>query len=209
MRKKLLPQIFLVLLLLLLLTLFLERVVFFLAHHNSSPSQAVSEKGERVVATTLPDVHPALEMKSSYSVERVIDGDTIDISFNGTKTRVRLIGINTPETVDPRRPVQCFGKEASARAKELLSGKEVFIELDPSQDRYDKYGRLLAYIYLPNGVFFNELMIKEGYAYEYTYRVPYKYQEEFKQAERDARTNKRGLWADGVCTSTTTTSISQ
>ena len=138
-------------------------------------------------------------VEDRYSVLRVVDGDTLDISFHGVKTRLRLIGINTPETVDPRRPIQCFGKEASAKAQELLLGRDVTIELDPSLDKYDKYGRLLAYVYLPDGTLFNEQMIREGYAYEYTYQLPYKYQKEFKEAQRSAKNAKRGLWADGVC----------
>ena len=115
-----------------------------------------------------------------FYISKVVDGDTIDISQGEDVIRVRLIGINSPESVDPRRPVECYGKEASQRAKELLSGKSVTIELDPSQGKYDKYGRLLAYAYLPDGTSFNQEMINEGYAYEYTYNKEYKYQKTFK-----------------------------
>ncbi len=144
-------------------------------------------------ATTTPILFPR--------VARVIDGDTIDIAMNADMKpeRVRLIGINTPETVDPRKPVECFGKEASLKMKELTEGKSVRIEGDSSQDAYDKYHRRLAYVFLLDGTFVNKEMIAEGYAYEYTYRVPYQYQEEFKAAEHSAREAGRGLWASGAC----------
>ena len=134
-----------------------------------------------------------------YCVTRVVDGDTIDLYMDGKSIRVRLLGINTPETVDPRRPVECFGEEASKKAKEILMGKYVSVEADPSQGEYDKYGRMLLYVYLPDGTFFNKMMIEVGYAHEYTYRYPYKYQQDFKVAERDARLHERGLWAAGAC----------
>lgn len=135
---------------------------------------------------------------TTAQVTHVVDGDTIDIIFNCKKERVRLIGINTPETVDPRRPVQCFGKEASDKTKSLLSGATVRIETDPTQNERDKYGRLLAYIFLDD-VNINKKLIEDGYAYEYTYGKAYKYKKEFKAVQTDAKEQKRGLWADGVC----------
>lgn len=134
-----------------------------------------------------------------YLVERVVDGDTLSIRVDGASEKLRLIGINTPETVDPRRPVECFGKEASAKAKSMLEGARVRIESDASQDTRDKYGRLLVYVFLEDGTNWNAYMIREGYAYEYTYKLPYKYQAVFKEAERAARQERRGLWADGAC----------
>jgi micrococcal nuclease len=134
-----------------------------------------------------------------YSVVKVIDGDTLTIDMHGSLETLRLIGINTPETVDPRRPVECFGKEASAKAKATLLSARVHVEADASQDVRDKYGRMLVYVFLPDGTNFNKLMIADGYAYEYTYRLPYKYQAEFKEAERTARESSKGLWADGAC----------
>jgi micrococcal nuclease len=125
---------------------------------------------------------------------RVVDGDTVVI--NGGE-KVRLIGLNTPETVDPKRPVECFGPEASSEAKKILTGQTVRLETDPSQDARDKYGRLLAYVFLEDGTNFDEFMIENGYGYEYTYRTAYKYQKEFKAAEKEAQANGRGLWA--VC----------
>ena len=124
--------------------------------------------------------------------------------MNGTNVTIRLIGVDTPETVDPRKPVQCFGKEASDKAKQMLTGQRVRIEEDPSQGTYDKYGRLLAYIFLPDGTLFDEYLIAEGYGHEYTYDTPYKYQKEFRAAETDARVEKKGLWANDTCAGNTT-----
>lgn len=138
-------------------------------------------------------------------VVRVIDGDTIEVSINNNIERVRIIGINTPETVDPRKSVECFGREASKKAKEYLEGKTVELEADPTQGNRDKYGRLLRYVWLNNRtVDFGKLMILTGYAYEYTYNLPYKYQSEYKQAQKEAEAAKLGLWADGVCVITPT-----
>lgn len=135
----------------------------------------------------------------TYEVIKIIDGDTLTVSINGTSETLRLIGMDTPETVDPRKPVQCFGIAASDKAKEILSGQRVQLETDPIQGERDKYSRLLRYIFLEDGTNYQEYMIRQGYAHEYTYNLPYKYQAQFKQAQDEARLNKRGLWADGVC----------
>ena len=134
-----------------------------------------------------------------YKVTKVTDGDTIHVNLEGEDTVVRLIGINTPETVDPRRPVECFGKEASARMKDLASNENVRLEYDDSQSLHDTYGRLLAYVYLEDGEMLNRKMIADGYAYEYTYMTPYKYQKEFRELQNLARTSERGLWSPTAC----------
>lgn len=133
-------------------------------------------------------------------VVRVVDGDTISVTIDSKNTKVRLIGINTPETVDPRRGVECFGKDASNKVKEILKkGDVVYIQTDDSQQKYDSFGRLLGYVYTEKGILLNYLLVAEGYAHEYTYKYPYMFSREFKEAERNARDQKRGLWADGVC----------
>jgi micrococcal nuclease len=104
--------------------------------------------------------------------------------------------MNTPETVAPNRPVQCYGPEASARTKELLTHKIVRLEKDPSQDDRDKYDRLLRYVFLDEENI-NLLLIQEGYAKEYTYKIPYQYQKEFREEQKNAKKNKVGLW--GTC----------
>ncbi|MBA3724631.1 MAG: thermonuclease family protein [Candidatus Levybacteria bacterium] len=144
----------------------------------------------------------------SATVTKVVDGDTIRVSIDGESKTIRLIGINTPETVDPRREVECFGKEASNRAKEVLTDKIVFLESDPSQGNTDKYGRLLRYIWLTDGTSFNKQMIAEGYAYEYTYDLPYRYQSDFKRAQIEAQELKKGLWSDETCKGNTRNIIS-
>ncbi|MDD3648376.1 MAG: thermonuclease family protein [Candidatus Dojkabacteria bacterium] len=136
--------------------------------------------------TTIPD---------TATVTDVIDGDTIEIYYNGTIEKVRLIGIDTPESKHPQKPVECFSKEATEKMKSLVEGKQVRIEFDESQDKRDKYDRLLLYIW-QGDTFVNKEMILQGYAHEYTYRLPYKYQDEFKAAEKEAREHERGLWGD-------------
>ena len=121
-------------------------------------------------------------------VERVVDGDTIIVSDVG---RVRLIGVDTPESVDPRRPVEFFGKEAGAFTKRLVEGKRVRLEYD--WERADRYGRTLAYVHLPDGTFVNAEIIRQGYGHAYT-RFPFKYLDRFRQFEREARQAGRGLW---------------
>ena len=132
-------------------------------------------------------------------VLKVIDGDTIQVNLNGVTETVRLIGVDTPETVEPRTAVQCFGRESSDQAKTILSGKVVKLENDPTQGDKDRYGRFLRYVLLDDGTNFNKKMISEGFAFEYTYSGPYKYQTEFKKAQEEARDGKKGLWADNTC----------
>lgn len=134
-----------------------------------------------------------------YKVERVVDGDTLKVIIGDVSESVRLIGINTPETVDPRRAVECFGKEASERMKEVAEGKIVRLEYDDSQNYRDTYGRILAYVYLEDEQMLNRKMIAEGYAYEYTYLTPYKYQKEFRELQNLAQAGGRGLWASDSC----------
>ena len=86
-----------------------------------------------------------------WLVTKVVDGDTIEVQFEGVKETIRFIGIDTPETKDPRKPVQCFGQEASNKMKELVENKQVILESDPSQGELDKYGRLLRFLFLPDG----------------------------------------------------------
>jgi micrococcal nuclease len=124
------------------------------------------------------------------AVTRAIDGDTIVVEGVGT---VRLIGVDTPETVDPRRPVEYFGKEASDFTKQLATGKPARLEFD--QDRTDRYGRTLAYVYLqPENLLLNAEIIRQGYGFAYT-DFPFRMMERFRALEREAREAGRGLWA--------------
>lgn len=131
---------------------------------------------------------PSSSTSQVFKVTRVIDGDTIEIE-NGD--RVRYLGIDTPETVDPRKPVQCFGVEASKKNKELVEGKTVRLEKDITDK--DKYGRLLRYVYAGD-IFVNFELVKQGFAFSYTYPPDVKYQQEILAAQKEAREAKRGLW---------------
>ena len=126
--------------------------------------------------------------EEGYLVTKVVDGDTIEIE-GGQK--VRYIGIDTPETVDPREAVGCYGKEASNKNKELVEGKKVRLEKDVSET--DRYGRLLRYIYVGE-IFVNEYLVKEGFAKASSYPPDVKYQDKFKASEALARDSKKGLW---------------
>jgi endonuclease YncB( thermonuclease family) len=134
-----------------------------------------------------------------FPVNSVTDGDTIRVTINGKSTPVRLIGIDTPEATDPRKPVQCFGHEASQRAHELMDDTQVWLEYDPSQSRHDRYGRTLAYVWLNETTLVNEKMLNEGFAHEYTYQAPYIYRDAFRDAEQAARAATRGLWNPDNC----------
>lgn len=138
------------------------------------------------------------ENSISYKVVSVTDGDTINIDYNGKTTPIRLIGVDTPETVDPRTEVQCYGPEASNYLESLLSGKYVTIESDPTQDNSDKYGRLLRYVYL-NHNDVGTMVIANGYGKEYTYNLPYENQSNYKTAESLAKQNSKGLWSPNAC----------
>jgi micrococcal nuclease len=141
-------------------------------------------------------------------VTEVVDGDTLRVRISrppeGLKAleTIRLLGVDTPETVHPSRPVERFGREASAYTKASLTGRQVYLAFD--WDLRDRYGRLLAYVYLPatgagaaGGVpgCFNAHLVREGYAHAYT-RYPFQFMEEFRALEQEARREKRGLWGD-------------
>lgn len=138
-----------------------------------------------------------------YPVARVVDGDTFTIKLGSQTTKVRVIGIDTPESVDPRRPVQCFGKEASARASALLSGKNVWLEVDPNQDTRDRFGRLLRFVWIDNTIDFGLTMIRDGFALEYTYDLPYRYQAQYRSAQVAAKETAAGLWSPSTCAGNT------
>jgi len=153
------------------------------------------QQNEQEQETPKPE-QPKVEL---YKIVGVVDGDTVKVDYNGKTETLRLIGVDTPEVVDPRTTVQCFGEEASARAKAILNGQSVKLEADSTQSDRDKYSRLLRYVFLEDGTNFNKQMVAEGYAYEYTYEVPYKYQQEFKSAQTVAQNSSKGLWAANTC----------
>lgn len=125
-------------------------------------------------------------------VTRAVDGDTIEVTYNGKEEKVRLIGVDTPETKHPTKPVEPYGPEASAFTKKTLEGKKVRLEFDV-QER-DKYGRLLAYLYLEDGTFFNAELLRQGFAQVLTVPPNVRHADEFVKLQREAREAKRGLW---------------
>lgn len=149
---------------------------------------AVSNTNE-IASTTSINTEP--QLGELVKVTRVVDGDTINVEINGKTEPVRYIGIDTPETVDPRKPVQCFGVEASKKNKELVEGKMVRLEKDIT-DR-DKYNRLLRYVWLDDTLI-NQELVAQGFAKSYSYPPDVKYQDLFVAAEKKAREDKLGLW---------------
>lgn len=137
--------------------------------------------------------------KFLYQVNSVVDGDTIKVLIENEIKTVRLIGIDSPETSYPKNTVECFGEEASLKLKELVNGKKVLLQKDDTQDDLDKYGRLLRYVYLEDGTSINKFLVEKGYAREYTYLLPYLFQEEFKEAENWAKENSLGIWDKTAC----------
>jgi micrococcal nuclease len=129
-----------------------------------------------------------------------VDGDTVRVRIAnpgaellGLVETIRMIGVDTPETVHPRRKVEFFGKEASDFTKARLLGKPVLLAFD--WDLRDRYGRLLVYIYTQDGTCHNAALIREGYGHAYT-NFAFQFMDEFRNLEQQARQAKRGLWAD-------------
>jgi len=156
-------------------------------------SNAVSRQSGLTLSedrSNVPNGVGQTDRDATVKVTRVVDGDTIDISppVKG-RSRVRLIGMDTPEVHFGTQP---YGSEASAFAKRELDGEEVKLELDVQ--KIDPYGRLLAYVYLPDGRMFNETLLEEGYAQVATFPPNVKYQDRFLKAQREARAQNRGLW---------------
>lgn len=155
---------------------------------------------------TLPDEPGGYE---EATVARVVDGDTIRVVISarvdgpgageapiGEELSVRLIGIDTPESVRPGTPIECFGREASSAAKALLEGQEVVLVKDVEET--DRYDRLLRYVYIGEEMA-NARLVANGYAFAYTYPPNVRHSELFVQLEREARENDRGLWSPDSC----------
>ena len=134
-------------------------------------------------------------MQANAVVDFVVDGDTVDVRIDGGDERVRLIGIDTPETKRPDTPVECFGPEATTFTQSLLApGTAVRLERDVVGR--DDYGRILAYVYRTNdGIFVNYEIIRQGYARPLTIPPNVAYAELFVEAARAAERDDAGLWA--------------
>jgi micrococcal nuclease len=152
-------------------------VVTFWARQGWTPATR-QEAGEVLHTLTGPVVY-------------VVDGDTIDVQLDGRTIRVRYIGINTPETKHPEKGVEPFGPEADAANRRLVGGKTVRLELDVQP--WDRYGRLLAYVYIGD-LMINAELVRQGYAQVATFPPNVKYQDRFRALQQDVREAQRGLW---------------
>jgi micrococcal nuclease len=150
--------------------------------------------GWRPVRDALQGDDPGASASQPARVVRVVDGDTIVVARGGGEERVRYIGVDTPETVKPRTPVQCFGKKASAFNHRLLDGRSVRLVADAEQR--DRYGRLLAYVYrADDGLFVNAELVRRGYATTLTIAPNVRHAERFRALAAEARRAGRGLWS--------------
>jgi micrococcal nuclease len=160
----------------------------------SAPTTTVTRTKTVTARPSARSPNPMSAARHAATVTRVVDGDTAHVRYHGQDVTIRFIGIDTPETVAPGQPIECYGPEASAFTKQKLSGKRVRLEFDV--DRIDPYGRTLAYIWLA-GTLFNDTLVRDGYASVATYPPDTKYVDRFEAAQRDARAANRGLW--GAC----------
>lgn len=143
------------------------------------------------------DIVHSIPYDGPYEVVKIVDGDTVKLLMNGETTTVRLIGIDTPESVHPNKEKNVpEGTLASDHTKELLEDKLVYVEYD--EDPTDHYGRVLAYLYLDENTMVNAQILADGYAEVMTVAPNDKYAEYFQMLEDEAKSNNVGLWATGV-----------
>ncbi len=165
----------------------------------AKPEVSASEllsNGEKII-------NPDFINQTNAVVVRVVDGDTLVAKFDSDSSqdqKVRLLGVNTPETVDPRREVECFGQEASSFAKVVLAGQRVRLEPDPEADEIDKYGRLLRNLYLEDGLDFNATLVARGFANAYlSFPLNEERKIQLRRLEKQAEQAGLGLWSDQAC----------
>lgn len=156
---------------------------------------AVIAVGQHYGWFTAATKQAAVNQPGLYRVVEFADGDTISVDMNGTTERIRMIGVDTPETHDPRKAVQCFGQAASDFTKRLIGTSAVRLEADPLNTNRDRYDRLLRYVYLPDSTLVNAEIIRQGYGFAYL-SFPFSKSEEFRQLQTEARQANRGLWGN-------------
>jgi len=142
------------------------------------------------LSTNLQASQPGL-----YRVTRFVDGDTFEIDMNGHDEKVRLLGVDTPETHKPNTPVQCYGPAAAAYTKQLIGSQHLRLQSDPLSTDRDRYNRLLRYAYLPDGRLINEELIKNGYGFYYPY-FPFSKSQQFAADQAAAQAAHKGLWGN-------------
>lgn len=166
----------------------------------SAPAAATSTPSPTATSSPTGPVPGApANVQGPFRVIEVVDGDTYRIARPEGAMTLRLIGIDTPETRDPDRPVECFAKEATQAAQQLVGSKTVWLGADSTQDAQDRHGRQLVYVWLADGTLVNEKLIRDGAGIEYTYEKPYLYQTAFRAAQDEARQAGWGLWAVSTC----------
>jgi micrococcal nuclease len=139
------------------------------------------------------------QVLGTYKVIAYADGDTITVDMNGVHERIRLVGVDTPETKKPDAPAQCYANEAAKFTSDSLTGASVRLEADAKTDNRDRYSRLLRYVYLKDNTLLNKKLIEEGYGFAYV-QFPFTKKAEFVTAQETAKIYKKGLWA--ICTVT-------
>jgi micrococcal nuclease len=165
----------------------------FLIGERFSQTTSESKDADRAT-TTVP-----YQTGTSYPLLRIVDGDTMIVGVEGKTEYVRFIGVDTPEPNDSGGP-ECYALEATQHLRELVkTSGTVTLHFDSSQGLRDTYGRLLAYVEHADGTDLGEAMIRNGYAQEHTYDLPYERQKRYQEAETDAMQNTRGLWSDSAC----------
>ncbi|MFH1704761.1 MAG: thermonuclease family protein [Patescibacteria group bacterium] len=181
-------------------------LIVFEPHDGIQGAEPVA--GDPAVIFTVPTVEDAIASNNNVTstnaeIVRVIDGDTFVAKLDNEEAEwtVRMLGIDTPETVDPRKPVQCFGKEASDRLKELLpEGSRVLLVADSAADERDKYGRLLRNVFLSDGTDVNAAMVEDGYAHAYlSFPLNQERKNELRELEKEADFLEKGLWSPDTC----------
>jgi endonuclease YncB( thermonuclease family) len=164
-------------------------ILVVIAGSINRPQEPIPEPNPEVMGE-----HTTPTGREAVIVTTVTDGDTFGFETNGTKRKVRIIGMDSPEMTDKDTRIKCLANLAKDRLTLLISGQTVWLEIDPSQGELDRYQRLLRNVYLETGENVAEIMIQEGLAYEYTYNKPYLHQSLYRQAEITAKDNQQGMW---------------
>lgn len=159
-------------------------------------TQNSSVKSNQIIEASSKNTKSRVERSGPYKVTKVSDWDTIKVDIDGKTETIRILSLDTPEKFTTRTgEEECYGKEASKVANDMLYGKKVYIEKDLSQDSKDRYGRLLRHVILENGDLFQQKMIAEWYGFNYVYKKPSFYNEVLEKAEKEAKKNNKWVWA--------------
>ncbi|MGD0077735.1 MAG: thermonuclease family protein, partial [Sedimentisphaerales bacterium] len=160
--------------------------------YQGRPEIIIKDTGQINISS--PKSSSIKENPALYRVVKVIDGDTIKVDIGGKIENVRLIGIDTPEIVNPYSSREdYYGPEAARYARQLLENQSVYLIPDPMESNRDKYNRLLRYVFLEDGTLINAKLIKEGFAFNYIYE-PFQFMKQFDYLEKQAKENRLGLW---------------